>query len=94
MDQVEGAPGCERVAHHAGIRVELAAQFLDQGGDLSGMDVGNQVYIQGGAVNPVNAAGYRAADQIGNRATVQRVDQRMQRLPEIAHASALSGSHP
>ena len=94
MDQVEGAPGFERVAHHAGIRIELAAQILDKARDLCGMDIRHQVYIQGCAVNSMNAAGHRAADQIGNRATAQRVDQCMQRLPKVAHAPALSGSHP
>src|ERR1035438_3710336 len=77
-----------------GIRIELAAHSPDKARDLSGMNIRHQVYVQGGAVNPVNAAGHRAADQIGNRATAQRIDQCIQRLPEIAHAPALSGSHP
>jgi hypothetical protein len=94
MDQVEGPAGGECVAHHADVRIELAAQFLDKARDLSGMDIRHQVHIQGCAVNAMNAAGHRAADQIGNRATAQRLDQSMQRLPEVAHAPALSGSHP
>ena len=67
MDQVEGAPGFEHV--------ELAAQFLDKARDLSGMDIRHQVYIQGCAVNSMNAAGHRPADQVGNRATAQRLDR-------------------
>ena len=58
------------------------------------MDIGHQVYIERGPVHAVYAAGHRAADHVGNRATAQRFDQCLQRLPEIAHTSALSGSHP
>ena len=38
---------------------------------------GHQVDIQRRPVNAVNSAGHRAADHIGNRATAQRLDQRL-----------------
>jgi hypothetical protein len=75
VDQVEGAPGFERVAHHTGVRVKLAAQFLDKACNLPRMDIRHQVHIQRGPVNAVNTAGHRTAYQIGNRAAAQRLDQ-------------------
>ena len=87
MDGVEGVACLDRFAHGLTVDVEIPEQLLREPGQLTHIQVDDEIDIFGRTRNPVEGSRQRAADVIRN-------PQLLEHLGDLVHDFGMAGAHP